>query len=186
MDATLTFTKALPTRGPVQVIGGPDLKESISRRLSGAVSVVICAVGNDFRGDDGAGILAGQLISKSDLLPKDRVLICGEVPENYLSEIVSSKPSHVVLLDAASVGKRPGSIVLVERDELYGGAISTHRLPLSFLAGMISAQSGRDVDVFILGIQVGRCDFASKVSIDVRNAAKALAQALVGALTEKD
>jgi hydrogenase maturation protease HycI len=179
----VTFTKASTDHGSVQVINGPDLKEAISRRLAGADTVVICAVGNDFRGDDGVGILAGNMISESNLLHEEQVLICGELPENYLSEIVSLKPSHVVLLDAASVGREPGTIVIIEHDELYGGAISTHRLPLSFLARMISAQSGREVDVFILAIQVGRCDFAGDVSPPVARAAEALAGALVGALS---
>ena len=166
-------------------VHGPQLRQVISHRLAAADAVVICAVGNDFRGDDAVGILVGRAMMESGPIRRTRVLICGELPENYLSEIMASKPSHVVLVDAASTGKPPGSIVLVEHDEIYGGTISTHRLPLSFLAKLIAMKSQRTVDVFVLGIQVGQCDFGSEVSGEVRRAATALGRILVGVLNEE-
>jgi hydrogenase 3 maturation protease len=159
-----------------------EIRRLIAERLSGSTSVVVCGVGNDLRGDDGVGLSIAARLGDLGLPARVFVLACGELPENYITEIVARDPSHVILIDALVAGKRPGALLLVESDEILGRTISTHRLPLSLLAKIISMKLGKDLDVFVLGVQVASCELGEGLSPDVRKASDVLLDVLAGVL----
>lgn len=164
----------------MEILRGSSLSNRIEERLSGHSNVVVCGVGNDLRGDDGVGLYFLKRLLEAGLRPGFTPLACGEVPENYLSEIVGTEPSHVIIIDGANVGQPAGTIVLVESDEIYGETISTHRLPLSFFARMLSSKAGRSLDVFVIGIQIASSGFGESLSPPVRRAADSLVELFSG------
>jgi len=162
-------------------IVGEDLEEVVSRRLRGHGNVVVCGVGNDLRADDGVGLLVAECLEGS--VPGDvSVIRCGEVPENFIGEIVSRNPTHLIIIDAAHVSQPPGTIVIVEADDISPDTLSTHRLPLSFFASVVSQMRGGDVDVFTLAVQIRSTGFGEEMSPEVVRAANALCKALRRAL----
>lgn len=129
---------------------------------------VVVGIGNDLRGDDGAGLLAAREIADRTGQP---LVLAGEVPENYLGTIRGHSPSWVLLCDAVSFGGRPGEAVLIR---VGGDGVgfsdpsnaSTHRPTLSLLARYIETEIGSEV--WLLGIQPESIACGSSLSESVR------------------
>jgi hydrogenase 3 maturation protease len=154
-----------------------ELTGEISRRVEGK-RTVFCGVGNDLRGDDGVGLRVARDLSVQGLDVGVSVIICGELPENYLQDIVDLDPECVVFLDAANVGEPPGTIMIIESREIDGHTISTHRLPLSFLSRIIESRLNHVVDTFILGIQIGSCGFGEEMTEEAAGSSERLSSVL--------
>ena len=88
-------------------------------------------------------------------------------PENLTGEIRAFGPSHVVILDAADLGRRPGTVELVPVDApSLSVSASTHGLPLEVLANYLRQSIG--CDVLVLGIQPASRQFGRPPSKSVR------------------
>ncbi len=165
--------------GSVITIEKGDIKGVLYSRAVEAERVALCGVGNDLRGDDGVGVYIAESIMERVSNPRTTVINCGELPENYIPEIQDFRPDIVVLFDAASVECEPGTIVMVESEEIYGGtAISTHRLSLSLFSRILRSQLGGQLDIFVMGVQVERCDFGAGLSDHVEDSANAIIEAV--------
>ena len=166
----------------MRTIDDRALAGELSGRIGGK-KTVICGVGNEMRGDDAVGIRAAEFLASSELRGGVSVLICGELPENYLQEIVGFDPECVVMLDAANVGLPPGSIVMIENDEISAQALSTHRLPLSFLSKVIASRLDHGFDIFVLGIQIGSYGFGEEMTPDVVRSSEIVSSSLASVLS---
>ena len=110
--------------------------------------MVIVGVGNQECSDDGAGImLVEKLVRKNNLCP----LVAGDYPEFHISEVIKEKPDVVMFVDAVNMGSPPGSVALIETDQLPSSWGNTHQPPLSIIMRFLSDQT--KADTFLLGIQ---------------------------------
>ena len=168
------------------------LKESFRNELrlflEGAQRVAILGVGNDLRADDIAGILVSEYIATK--LPKNVFLFIGEsLPENYTGPIRSKKPTHVLLVDAAEFdGGEYGDYGLFDKDDISNFSFTTHSLPLSvfidFLHKSASANEENRANFKIIGIKPRNTEFNEKVSPEIEEAAKEVADILLEILNE--
>jgi hydrogenase 3 maturation protease len=119
----------------------------LQSRLAGK-RVVILGVGNPLRGDDAVGsVLAEKLHGHINAI----ALNAGDVPEDYLGRIIAARPDVVVIVDATETGSEPGSVALIEPEQLPDTSFSTHTLSLGMLATIVQVDT--QADVFVLGIQ---------------------------------
>src|SRR5512141_1611000 len=93
------------------------IKKDLASWFAGAKKVVIAGIGNPIRSDDYVGLkIVEQLKGK---LPQSVSLIEAEtVPESYLSDIEEFCPSHVLLIDAAFLGLKPGQASLRDAETI--------------------------------------------------------------------
>ena len=161
-----------------------DLQSVINQRLSGATGVAVLAIGSWMRCDDSAGLIVGEEVLR--LLEtrtggyRMTAYIGETAPENYTSEIKRFAPSHLVLVDAADVGKAPGHVEILESDVLNGNvSFSTHSLPVRVLVDYI--RRFITCEVFIIGIQPATSEFAREATPEVTKAAKQVAAMLTSA-----
>ena len=120
----------------------------------------------------------------------------GTAPENLTGEILRFQPSHILLVDAADLGLKPGTVKLIKPEAIGGVSFSTHVLPLKILADYLSQSlpcpacnaehnmAGRQV--MVLGIQPGRTDFGMAPSREIRAATRQLAQEIMASLTANE
>ncbi len=159
--------------------------------LQGARTVAVVGIGSELRGDDAAGLLvirelraAGRAArpARADgrARPRLRLFEGGTAPENLTGVIRRCRPSHVLLVDAAGLGRAPGEVRLVAPDEIIGLSLSTHALPLKLLCDYLARS--HPCKIVLIGIQPGRTDFGAGVSGEIRQAARQVAQDLLGAL----
>jgi hydrogenase 3 maturation protease len=145
----------------------PELKEVqkvLQEFIKNHEKIVVLGIGNQMRGDDYSGSLTVQKLSKK---PSKFSIIDGKtVPENFTGAIRKETPSHIIIIDAADMGKPAGHIQIIKREEISQYNISTHAMPLSFLIKYLEQTT--DASITLLGIQPKEMDLFNTVSVEVK------------------
>ena len=134
--------------------------------------VVVCAVGNPWRGDDGAGIEVAKRLED-----KYKVLYCESNPENYIDEVKKLKPDKLIIVDAADFLGEPGEFKKISPEEIDRHTISTHTIPISLFVELVKESCG---EIEIWGIQAKNTDFGNSLSIEIMEGVERLAKLLRG------
>ena len=131
---------------------------------------MIAGIGNPIRSDDFVGVkivqdLQGKFSSRVHLIE------CETVPESFMDEILELKPSHVLLIDAAVMGLKPGEVRLVDPEKVTNlPAISTHTLPLRVFCDYICKLA--KTRIALLLIEPRNVEFGEALTREVRAAAE--------------
>ena len=149
-------------------------------KAEAAARVAILGVGNEFNGDDAAGILTSRALRRSQaralLSPSVLVIDAGLAPENFSGKLRSYEPQLVILIDAAHMDASPGEIRWLDWQAAGGQSASTHTLPLSMFSNYITRELG--CKVVLLGVQPLQTMPGHPVSRPVRNAVSRLTRGL--------
>jgi hydrogenase 3 maturation protease len=115
-----------------------------------AKRIVVAGIGNPIRRDDFVGMKIVQDLQGK--VPKNVCLIeCETVPEGFMQEIVDIKPSHVLLVDAAILGLKPGEMRFVFPEQLMDfPAITTHVLPLRIFCEYITKMAEAKIALLLI------------------------------------
>jgi hydrogenase 3 maturation protease len=162
-----------------------SLKKELADRLKGARRVAVLGVGSELRGDDIAGILVINALQRSKKINKSIKLKTFEgstAPENLTGEIRTFKPTHLIIVDTADIGEKPGVVLLLRADEVGRGiSFSTHKIPLEILIDYFA--HSLKCEIVIIGIQPKCISFGKSVSKAVISAAKSVAASILEALS---
>ncbi|OGB69936.1 MAG: hypothetical protein A2Y94_08775 [Caldithrix sp. RBG_13_44_9] len=109
---------------------------------------LIIGIGNELRGDDGAGIILVQRIQTSGY---KNTLIVGGTPENYLQKIITMPSESRLWIDAINWGSSAGGFKIFQKEEINHFAISTHNFSLTVITKFLN--EFRPIPDFFLGIQ---------------------------------
>jgi hydrogenase 3 maturation protease len=146
--------------------------------------VAVLALGSRLRGDDVAGLHAAAALKAAFKPPRGRrvKIFLGETaPENLTGEIKRFKPTHLVVIDAAESGHKPGHLSLIEVAAIgSGGSLSTHNLQISVLTDYLQKSTG--CACLVLGIQPASIHFGAEPTAAVLKAAARLASHLAAAM----
>ena len=157
--------------------GKYDLQNELKKWLTNHGKVVVAGIGNPIRTDDFVGVKIVQDLQSK--VPKNVCLIeCETVPEGFMQEIVDLAPTHVLLLDAAILGLKPGEARLLFPEQVTDfPAITTHVLPLrifcDYIMQAIKARIG------LLLIQPGNTEFGEGLTPEVQEAAEKITETLL-------
>jgi hydrogenase 3 maturation protease len=124
--------------------------EILEYRVKNVWRLAVVGIGDELTPPDRLGIAAAMDI-KLRHLPGVEVFCAGTVPESISRPLRRYQPSHVLFLDAADMGARPGTIAVIDPDTIKGCFFSTHILPLPVVMDYIEQETGSDVT--LLGIQ---------------------------------
>jgi len=127
-----------------------ELFDKLLNRLNGAKRVVFLGIGEEKLTDDGVG---PYIIS--ELLPytneKFLFLNAGIDPMIRIEDIINFNPSHLVLLDTCTLSKPPGTVAILERENICDSVpISTHTIPVHIVIDLI-VEKLPDLLVFMIG-----------------------------------
>ena len=147
--------------------------EDISRFIEGARKVAILAIGNPLRRDDAAGYILGKKLRGK--LNAD-VYVSESTPENYLFRIIDRGYSHIIIVDSVLVDGTPGTLLVINRDEISEYLFLTHSIPLKFIIDFLV---NNNIKVFVVGIIPKDIDIGEEVSTEVKNAVDRLAKIFV-------
>ena len=155
-----------------------DNLTTLKELLKNCRKLAILGIGNTIRGDDGLGIFIIKKIVKhySDKYPQqnlninkevnkifDKVILinCGTVPENFTDILKKEKPDKIVIIDAAVMGEKPGTIKLIDVEDIYSVGFSTHTLPLNVIVKYLMRYINSEI--YIVGMEPERLDFGVEV-----------------------
>jgi hydrogenase 3 maturation protease len=145
--------------------------------------VAIVGIGNEFNGDDAAGVLVARKLSTRECaVDASHVLVieAGQAPENITAELRRFGPQVVLLIDAAQVNAEPGEIIWIPWETTSGMSASSHSLPLSMLARYLTLEFA--CSVHLLGIQPGQNETNQSMSPAAMAAVDDICQTLCQAL----
>lgn len=148
-----------------------DLKEQLAAAIQG--NVVVMGIGNPCRGDDAAGSLLAQMLSDA---PGVRVIDAQEVPENYFRQVVDERPDTVVLIDSVDLKSAPGSVALLDKEQVAGYWPSTHRVPITLLMDYLERET--HAHLCLIAIQPRHTAFMEPMSGEVHSSVASIAEVL--------
>jgi hydrogenase 3 maturation protease len=119
-------------------------------RIKNARRLAIIGIGDELNPPDRPGMFAAREI-KQQQLPGVTVFLAGTVPESITGPLRRYQPDQVLFLDAADMGARPGTVAVIEPEQIPATLVSTHVLPLSVVMEYVERESGAGVT--LLGIQ---------------------------------
>ncbi|PVX23143.1 MAG: hypothetical protein CW691_11470 [Candidatus Bathyarchaeum sp.] len=154
----------------------PDIEQSLADWFSGAKKVVVAGIGNPFRRDDNVGVeIVKNLKNKAS---KSVYLIEAEtIPESYMQQIVTFKPSHILLVDAGMINKEAGTATLADPAQLIRKtSISTHTLPLRIFCDYLTQTTKAKIALLI--IQPMDASFGEGLTPKLKQAANSLTSLL--------
>ena len=160
-----------------------DLTTELKNRLKGSKRTALLGVGSELRGDDAAGMLVAETVSKKS--KKVKVFFGSTAPENLAGEIIKYEPSHIIIVDTADIKQKPGTVLLLNAEDLAQGvSLSTHKLPPKVMMDYFAKEL--KCKIFIVGIQPKTIKFDATVSKEVKSSVKMVASAIIGATHGKD
>jgi hydrogenase 3 maturation protease len=145
--------------------------------FSGSKKIVISGIGNPIRCDDYVGLKIVQAMQNK--IKENVCLIeCETVPESYLLDIEDFHPTHVLLIDAALMGLKPGEASLLETEKIVDyPSISSHMLPLKIFCDYIKKATGAKIALLL--VEPKCMEFGEGLSVEVEASAEKLAKLLV-------
>jgi hydrogenase maturation protease len=153
-----------------------DFSSTLAELLTGRT--VFVGIGNTDRRDDGLGIRLAETLRDAGL---KSVLIAGTTPENHAMALAAGHYDTVIFLDAVLSAGPPGSVMLMEASKIKSvfPQVSTHRLSLGTLAGMVA--SGNGTRVWLLGVCPASIDAGTDLSGVVKQTVRILTDLITAA-----
>jgi hydrogenase 3 maturation protease len=153
-----------------------DIKPILEEYLKDCKKLAIMGIGNTMKGDDGFGILIIENLvkyykNKYNLNPNNEVnkigdkiilLNCGVVPENFTDVLKRENPSNILIIDAALMGEVPGTLNIVNSEDISEIGFSTHSLPMSVIVKYLTHYI--NTEILIIGIEPENIDFGKPLS----------------------
>ena len=164
--------------------GKNDFQEELSKWLGRAGRLVVAGIGNPIRGDDFVGVKIVQNL-KGRVSSRVFLVECETVPESYIEQIVEFNPTHILLIDAAVLGMKPGDYEFREPENLRAApAFSTHMLPLRiFCEYLLKTTKAR---IGLLLIEPENTDFGDGLSPVIDTVAEKITRTLLEAFSREN
>jgi hydrogenase maturation protease len=157
-----------------------EVRKDLRKWFSNAKRVVVAGIGNPNRMDDYVGVRVVQDL-QGGVSEKVYLIECETVPENFIPQIIDFSPTHVLLIDAALQGSKPGTFELVEPERLtVSPAFSTHMLPLRIFCEHLRETTKAKIGLLLVEPQ--RSDFGEGLTPSVQASMKEIVHALVEVL----
>ena len=154
-----------------------EIQMELHNWFHGAKRIVLAGIGNPIRKDDFVGV---KIVESLKGKTRENVLLieCETVPESFTEQIVDFCPTHVLLIDAAILGLKPGESQLVEPGELTSAtSLSSHMLPLKIFCEYVSQMSKAKLGLLL--IQPKNTDFGEGLSPELGKSAEEISGTLL-------
>jgi hydrogenase 3 maturation protease len=162
------------------ISGKCNVQKELKAWFLDAKRVVVAGIGNPIRMDDFVGVkivrgLRGKVSEKVYLIE------CETVPENFIQQIIDFNPTHILLVDAAVLGLKPGNSRLIKLEQLaMFPVVSTHALPLRIFCEYVAKTT--KAKVVLLLIEPKKADFGEGLTPEVEASAQEIVNALLRVL----
>jgi hydrogenase maturation protease HycI len=145
-----------------------NLKAILKTSLKKAERIAVLGIGSELRSDDAAGLIAAEELEKIKN-PKLKVFFGSTAPENLTGEIITYKPTHIIIIDSVDTDCKPGFILLIKPEDAGGVSFSSHMLPIKMMVDYMIESLG--CDIIIIGIQPKSLIFGGNISNEVKKSA---------------
>lgn len=148
---------------------------------SGDGEVLVIGLGNPIMADDGLGVAALERLRQRWSLPESVRLVDGGTWGMNLLPLIE-EADRIVFLDAIDAGRPVGALVLLEREELprfFVLKLSPHQIDLREVLALAELRGTLPSDLVAIGLQPGRVEMSSGLSLEVESRLDELLSAVV-------
>lgn len=154
-----------------------DFQEKFKRWIKNSREVVIAGIGNPIRSDDFIGVKIVQDL-KNKVHKRVKLFECETVPESFLEPIIELNPTHIILIDAAYLGLKPGNNKLIKPEQIINfSSITSHILPLRVFCEFIKKTT--NAKIILLLIEPKNTDFGEELSSEIQESSEQLVKFLI-------
>lgn len=141
-----------------------ELIEILLNKLNRANKIVFMGIGEEKLRDDAVGVyIISELLDYSN--KKFLFINAGIDPMNRIDEIVESQASHLVLLDTCTLNKPPGTVSIIERENIKEYvSISSHTIPIHIVIDLLLEKLS-NLQVFMIGFVPESLDGFTELSL---------------------
>jgi hydrogenase 3 maturation protease len=158
-----------------------NIRRELKKWFLDAERVVVAGIGNPIRMDDFVGVKIVQDL-QGKVSDKVYLIECETVPESVIQQIIDFNPTHVLLIDAAILGLKPGESRLIKPEQLTNlPAFSTHMLPLRVFCEYLTKTT--KAKIALLLIEPKKTDFGERLTSEVEVSAREIAKTLLKLLS---
>ncbi len=127
-----------------------ELTTKLLNKLKFASKVVFMGIGEEKLSDDGVGpYIISKFLNNSN--EKFLFINAGITPMSRIDDIVNFQASHLVLLDTCTLNKPPGTVAIIERQNIQDYVpISSHTIPIQIIIDLLLEKIPK-LNVFMLG-----------------------------------
>ncbi|MFX0002196.1 MAG: hydrogenase maturation protease [Candidatus Hodarchaeota archaeon] len=145
-----------------------ELRKKLLSKLDKAHKIVFMGIGEEKLSDDGFGpYVISELLYYSN--KKFLFLNAGIDPISRIDNIIEFQASDLVILDTCNLNRPPGTIVLIERDNINESVpISSHTIPIHIVIDLL-IEKLPDLNVFMIGIVPESLEGFSELSLYKEN-----------------
>jgi hydrogenase maturation protease len=142
--------------------------------------IVVLALGNLIRSDDGVGLFALRELEKDPSLPDCVTLVEGGTKGLELLPYIS-EATRLLVLDAVDVGAQPGTVFRIEGQDLRAlpGNGSVHELALADILNALRIMGQEPEEALVLGVQPSTTALGTTLSPLVQRALPAFVEAVL-------
>jgi hydrogenase maturation protease len=145
--------------------------------------VLVLGLGNTLLADDGVGVhVVRRLADEHGAPPGLRMLDGGTLGFRLMAAITQSQA--VIVVDAAQLGERPGTVRLLHKEALAdyvsrGGRMSAHEAGLVDLLTLARLEGWAPARLALLGIQPKIVDWGDRLSLPVSRSLPVACRAVI-------
>lgn len=138
-------------------------------------------MGNELRADDAVGLYIVRRL-KSFSSSRLKVFEGQMTPEVYIGQACSAHPTHVLIIDAAELGKKPGYWQILGSEKIEPGLFTTHSIPAVEVAAEIKRRCG--AEIAFVGIEPRSRDISIGLSTDCQKAVSEIVEIIQQVLSQ--
>jgi len=129
--------------------------------------ILIIAIGNYFRSDDGAGPRILDQLKSTDRV---KLLNAETNIERYIEPIQQSGTDILLFIDCVHFGKEPGYVAILPIDQIEDHTMHSHNISLKRIKEFFK------VPAYVLGIQPGSLKVSESLSDEVAESVNRIAE----------
>ena len=114
-----------------------------------------------------------ELAAGEKLSVKLKIFIGATAPENLTGEIKKFRPTHLIIIDAADLEAKPGTIKVMDAEDIGGTSFCTHSLPTKVMTDYLLESF--KFSITVIGIQPRSLTVGADPSKEVLKAVETLA-----------
>lgn len=126
--------------------------------------ICIMGIGNFDRADDAVGIEVIENLEKISLPKNVYIINAGPVPEAFTGVIKKCEPDIFIVIDAAMMNEKPGTIrVFTEKDIDDAYMVTPHKVSMTMYMKYLHNYL-ENLEAYFIGIQPGNLTYMEKIT----------------------
>ncbi len=157
-------------------------KEKLLKVISMNKKICLMGIGNFDRADDYSGIAIIENLERKKFTENIKIINAGPVPEAFTGVIKDFKPDILVVVDAAKMDEKPGTIrVFTEKDIDDAYMVTPHQVSMTMYMKYLKHYL-KDLSGIFIGIEPLSLEYMEEMSAEVKGSVEYVSEYLIDLL----